>query len=113
MSTGLVSVDRGFDFATEEHGVEIRRIQTNLSERRVGYDSPGGGWGKGKGTLRKMFPLRKPKALKEVSVPAAHEEALGSPASTAARSSTIEGGRGERGEDEESKRPVSGSSRGH
>lgn len=34
MSTGLVSVDRGFDFATEEHGVEMRRVQTNLSERR-------------------------------------------------------------------------------
>jgi len=34
MSTGLISVDRGFDFATEEHGVEMRRVQTNLSERR-------------------------------------------------------------------------------
>lgn len=35
MSTGLVSVDRGFDFATEENGVEMRRVQTNLSERRM------------------------------------------------------------------------------
>lgn len=35
MSTGIVSVDRGFDFATEEHGVEMRRVQTNLSERRI------------------------------------------------------------------------------
>ncbi|KAJ7811640.1 phospholipid-translocating ATPase [Mycena olivaceomarginata] len=34
MSTGLRSVHRGFDFATEENGVEMRRIQTNLSERR-------------------------------------------------------------------------------
>ena len=34
MSTGLVTVDRGFDFATEEHGVEMRRVQTNLSEKR-------------------------------------------------------------------------------
>ncbi|KAF8801609.1 phospholipid-translocating P-type ATPase [Phlegmacium glaucopus] len=34
LSTGLVSTDRGFDFATEEHGVEMRRVQTNLSERR-------------------------------------------------------------------------------
>ncbi|KIY66080.1 phospholipid-translocating P-type ATPase [Cylindrobasidium torrendii FP15055 ss-10] len=34
MSTGLVSVDRGFDFATEENGVAIQRIQTNLTERR-------------------------------------------------------------------------------
>lgn len=35
MSTGLVSVDRGFDFATEENGVEMQRVQTNLSERRM------------------------------------------------------------------------------
>jgi len=34
MSTGLVSVDRGFDFVTEEHGVEMRRVQTNLSEKK-------------------------------------------------------------------------------
>ncbi|KAF5390550.1 hypothetical protein D9757_002774 [Collybiopsis confluens] len=36
MSTGLVSVERGFDFATEDDaggGVAIQRIQTNLSER--------------------------------------------------------------------------------
>ncbi|KAF9261251.1 phospholipid-translocating P-type ATPase [Marasmius fiardii PR-910] len=35
MSTGLVSTERGFDFATEENGPAIRRIQTNLSERRL------------------------------------------------------------------------------
>ncbi|KAF8205548.1 phospholipid-translocating ATPase [Mycena galopus ATCC 62051] len=34
MATGLRSVHRGFDFATEENGVAMRRIQTNLSERR-------------------------------------------------------------------------------
>jgi len=34
MSTGMRSVHRGFDFATEEGGVAIQRIQTNLSERR-------------------------------------------------------------------------------
>lgn len=34
MCTGLVTVDRGFDFTTEEHGVEMRRVQTNLSEKR-------------------------------------------------------------------------------
>ena len=34
MSTGLISADRGFDFVTEEHGVEMRRVQTNLSEKR-------------------------------------------------------------------------------
>jgi phospholipid-translocating ATPase len=36
MSTGMRSVHRGFDFITEEDGVAMRRIQTNLSERRVG-----------------------------------------------------------------------------
>ncbi|KAK7034734.1 hypothetical protein VNI00_012141 [Paramarasmius palmivorus] len=34
MSTGLTSTDRGFDFATEEHGTAIRRLQSNLSQRR-------------------------------------------------------------------------------
>jgi len=34
MSTGMTSVERGFDFATEERGVAIQRMQTNLSERR-------------------------------------------------------------------------------
>ncbi|KAI3600431.1 phospholipid-translocating atpase [Moniliophthora roreri] len=35
MSTGLASTDRGFDFAAEENGTAIRRMQTNLSERRM------------------------------------------------------------------------------
>lgn len=35
MSTGVRSVHRGFDFSTEENGVAIRRMQTNLSERRL------------------------------------------------------------------------------
>jgi phospholipid-translocating ATPase len=34
MSTGQRSIHRGFDFSTEENGVAIRRMQTNLSERR-------------------------------------------------------------------------------
>ena len=34
MATGIRGVHRGFDFATEEHGVTIQRIQTNLSEKR-------------------------------------------------------------------------------
>ncbi|KIY50725.1 phospholipid-translocating P-type ATPase [Fistulina hepatica ATCC 64428] len=33
MSTGLVSVDRGFDFAAEENGPAMRRRQTDLSEK--------------------------------------------------------------------------------
>lgn len=36
MSTGVVSVDRGFDFATEEGGgVMMKRMQSNLSEKRI------------------------------------------------------------------------------
>ncbi|CAK5277213.1 unnamed protein product [Mycena citricolor] len=42
MATGMRSVHRGFDFATEEGGVAMRRMQTNLSEAhasRVNLDS--------------------------------------------------------------------------
>jgi phospholipid-translocating ATPase len=35
MSTGLPMTDRGFGFSTEEGGVAIRRIQTNLSEHHA------------------------------------------------------------------------------
>lgn len=35
MSTGIQSVHRGFDFSTEEHGVAMQRIQSNLSEKRI------------------------------------------------------------------------------
>ncbi|KAF5369202.1 hypothetical protein D9615_009962 [Tricholomella constricta] len=34
MSTGTRSIHRGFDFSTEEGGVAMQRMQTNLSERR-------------------------------------------------------------------------------
>lgn len=34
MSTGIRSTHRGFDFATEEGGVAMKRMQSNLSERR-------------------------------------------------------------------------------
>ncbi|KAF9818947.1 hypothetical protein IEO21_02361 [Rhodonia placenta] len=34
MSTGTRSQHRGFDFATEENGVALQRMQTNLSERQ-------------------------------------------------------------------------------
>ncbi|KAF8077570.1 phospholipid-translocating ATPase [Lyophyllum atratum] len=34
MSTGVRSIHRGFDFSTEEGGVAMQRMQTNLSERR-------------------------------------------------------------------------------
>jgi len=35
MSTGARSVYRGFDFSVEENGIAIRRLQSNLSERRA------------------------------------------------------------------------------
>jgi phospholipid-translocating ATPase len=35
MASGMRSIHRGFDFITEEDGVAMRRIQTNLSERRT------------------------------------------------------------------------------
>ncbi|KAG2019667.1 phospholipid-translocating ATPase [Coprinopsis cinerea AmutBmut pab1-1] len=73
MATGLVSVDRGFDFATEEGGVHLQRIQTNISERRFGSqvavgsppESPPGH--KGKGTFRRVFTLGRGK-VKEPSL---------------------------------------------
>ena len=52
MSTGLVSVDRGFDFVAEEHGVEMRRVQTNLSERRSNNQ-------KGKDSISNVLSLRR------------------------------------------------------
>lgn len=64
MSTGVRSVHRGFDFATEEDGVAMRRMQTNLSERRQSTrhlplelkQSP-----KRKGSLRIFSSLRRKK----------------------------------------------------
>jgi phospholipid-translocating ATPase len=35
MSTGERSIHRGFDFSTEEGGVAMQRMQTNISERRL------------------------------------------------------------------------------
>lgn len=35
MSTGLTSVNRGFDFSTEEHGVAIERMQSHLSDHHT------------------------------------------------------------------------------
>ncbi|KAH9848849.1 phospholipid-translocating P-type ATPase [Lenzites betulinus] len=35
MATGMRSVNRGFDFATEEGGVAMQRMQSHLSERHV------------------------------------------------------------------------------
>ncbi|KAG7092955.1 hypothetical protein E1B28_009257 [Marasmius oreades] len=41
MSTGIRSVHRGFDFHTEEGGVSMRRMQSNLSSRRNLSQIPG------------------------------------------------------------------------
>ncbi|KAF9469387.1 phospholipid-translocating ATPase [Collybia nuda] len=61
MSTGLVSIDRGFDFATEENGVAMRRMQTNISERRESSRNlPRTSLSrKGKETLSQVFSLRR------------------------------------------------------
>ncbi|KAG5643212.1 hypothetical protein DXG03_001330 [Asterophora parasitica] len=64
MATGLVSIDRGFDFATEENGVAMKRMQSNLSERRQSnrnLESIGlrPSSRKGKETLSHMFSLRR------------------------------------------------------
>ncbi|KAJ7744516.1 phospholipid-translocating ATPase [Mycena maculata] len=55
LATGIVSVDRGFDFAIEEHGVAMRRMQSNLSEKRMSDRNlvlPGSGRAKGKLSLK-------------------------------------------------------------
>ncbi|KAJ4466566.1 hypothetical protein C8R41DRAFT_803316 [Lentinula lateritia] len=57
MSTGLVSVDRGFDFAAEDDGVAIRRIQTNLSERFSSRNLAEDGEKKGKRS--RLFSLKR------------------------------------------------------
>ncbi|KAF5369162.1 hypothetical protein D9615_009965 [Tricholomella constricta] len=62
MATGLVSIDRGFDFATEERGVAMRRMQSNLTERRASnrnIEPARSTSKKGKETLSHMFSLRR------------------------------------------------------
>jgi hypothetical protein len=49
MSTGPVSVDRGFDFAVDERGVHMRRVQMNLSEKKASRSLGVGGSGEGQG----------------------------------------------------------------
>lgn len=61
MATGTRSQSRGFDFSTEEGGVEMRRIQSNLSGRS----------GTAQGTRRKgttlLKSLRRPLRRKKLS----------------------------------------------
>ena len=58
MATGLISVDRGFDFAMEENGVAMRRMQSNLSERRASQKNLAEQPLKGKG-FKRIFSTRK------------------------------------------------------
>lgn len=62
MSTGVRSIHRGFDFSTEENGVAMRRMQSNLSERRQSSrnlaPTPENGRKKGSG-LSNVFSIRR------------------------------------------------------
>ncbi|KAJ6531132.1 hypothetical protein B0H19DRAFT_1190540 [Mycena capillaripes] len=62
MSTGLRSVHRGFDFATEENGVAMRRMQTNLSEMRQSSRNlalDGAAAPERRGRLRNVFSIKR------------------------------------------------------
>lgn len=61
MSTGLPMTDRGFDFSTEEGGVAIRRIQTNLSEQ---FDPATGRKRNGGGNVRRRASRFIPSSLR-------------------------------------------------
>lgn len=70
MATGVRSIHRGFDFATEENGVAMRRMQTNLSERRQSSRNltlPSDGRRRGGSISRVMSLLkRKPPSPKKI-----------------------------------------------
>jgi phospholipid-translocating ATPase len=68
MSTGERIPNRGFNFSTEEHGVAMRRMQTNLSERRQSSRNlalPG----QPKKKLSHVFSVRKGFLRKKPSTP--------------------------------------------
>lgn len=64
MSTGERSFHRGFDFSTEENGVAIRRMQTNLSERNQPRRKEG---------LSRILPVRR-SFLRKKPPPQSQEE---------------------------------------
>jgi len=77
MSTGERLVDRGFDFATEEGGVAMQRIQTNLSESRRNFRPAEAEQPDKKGSVR-LFSIRrsirkKPSSTKKPTSPKKHE----------------------------------------
>lgn len=72
MATGLVSQDRGFDFASEEGGVAMRRMQSRLSEhqqqRGVNLRPVSASSRKAKEALSHVFSLRRGLLRKSSSV---------------------------------------------
>ncbi|KZT69864.1 phospholipid-translocating P-type ATPase [Daedalea quercina L-15889] len=83
MATGLQSPHRGFDFATEENGVALQRIQTNLSEQqgrhRLSFRRP-----KRTGTVLPTFSL--PRSLRRKKPPPSRlREPVDSPESSYSR----------------------------
>ncbi|KAI9069193.1 phospholipid-translocating P-type ATPase [Trametes sanguinea] len=59
MSTGMRSVNRGFDFATEENGVAMQRIQSHLSERHQAVSPAPAKRRRGPSQLMHSFSLRR------------------------------------------------------
>ena len=83
MSTGLQTPNRGFDFATEENGVALQRIQTNLSEQqsrhRLSFRRP-----RRTGTVLPTFSL--PRSLRRKKQPPSRlREVADSPESSYSR----------------------------
>ena len=78
MSTGIVSVDRGFDFATEENGVALQRMQSNLSERQQRMSSTGK-QKRRRRTLTVIPSFTLPRSLRRKRPPTTDEEHFDSP----------------------------------
>lgn len=72
MATGIVSQDRGFDFASEEGGVAMRRMQSRLSEhqqqRGINLRPVSASSRKAKEALSHVFSLRRGLLRKSSSV---------------------------------------------
>lgn len=83
MSTGLQTPSRGFDFAAEDNGVALQRIQTNLSEQqsrnRLSFRRP-----RRSGTILPTFSL--PRSLRRKKQPPSRlREGADSPESSYSR----------------------------
>ncbi|KAI0374619.1 phospholipid-translocating P-type ATPase [Pilatotrama ljubarskyi] len=71
MSTGMRSVNRGFDFATEENGIAIQRMQSHLSERHQAAPVKRR---RNPSTLIQTFSLRRPLRRKKHASQSSHPE---------------------------------------